>query len=660
MDIRTFSLDADLTVAEIDPGTDSAWHFLPFEDRRAELIALDERYLLAIGRRGSRDTSVAIFDTVKQHRTNIETSDRLNTYSRPGEAHPWCYAPTHRSVFVIESTKKRDFNFPNPAQYLRQLSVDGKVNRRIAIAPDFHAHVVLPRDDGHIICVGLNEVAVLDPISADVRVSTTDLIAWNHLHLHCGILGWFSPDGRWALRPHLGSVIRSGTPARDERRVRAFLSELFSPKTSSSQERGEGHPDLARNKGRSFGLALELFRLDPLGVERRLVICYYSEQELSADLVAVLDPLADRQDHRAWNGHDQLLLTCHEDSHETRLVKSFFERIDGIKWDEDCQGFTVGLVEGTRKVESRYSGKVSVTDVGLRHVSLEGDVGQTISVPGELEPEPRRPSDEAINAIEAMVRERSSHLVECAGWTGHDVAKTLMEIRRRIEERGLDQLVFGEQLQFRFRVDKRTIGEKKFFETIRKMAAADIELILPELRHLMRSYGSAARQLETNGFGPIASGPSNHSPGALSEAALTLAMLDDTGFEVLRDWIRMIDQEHDYFAAAMVFPAMARRTRFKTVDAIRFGLWFFIQQWQTVKYERDYLGLFKAAPNLFSPASFASAVLTEARDVVNFSKATSVEVAISNVQQMLGRNAWDRAASAELDRLAATLDRKAQ
>lgn len=658
MDIRTFSLDSSLTVAEIDTGTNSAWHFLPFEDRGADLIALDERYVLAIGTRGSKDTSVAIFDRVERRRTNIETSDRLNTYSRPGEARPWCYAPTHRSVFVIESTKTRDFNFPNPAQYLRQLSVDGQVSRRIAIAPDFQAYFVLPRDDGHIVCVGLNDVAVLDPVSAEVRVSTTDLIAWHHLHFHCGILGWFSPNGRWALRPHLGPVIRSGTQARDESRVMAFLSGLLSPKNTPPQE-GESHPDLARNKGRSFGLALELFRLDPLAVERRLIIRYYSEQELSADLVEVLDPLADQQDHGTWNGQDQLLLTSHEDSYETRLIKAFFERVDRIDWDEDCQGFTVGLVEGTRKVESRYSGKVSVTDVGLRHVSLEGDLGPTILVLGELKSERRLPSDEAINAITALVRERSSHLVECAGWTGDDVAKTLMEMRRKIDQCGLDRLVFGDRLQFRFRVDKRTIREKKFFETVRTMAAEDVALIVPELRQVMRSYGSAQRQLARNGFGPIASGPSNDSPGALSEAALTLAMLDDTGFDALRDWIRMIDQEHDYFAAAKVFPAVARRTRFATIDAIRFGLWFFLQQWQTVKYEKDYLGLFKAASDLFAPDAFAYAVLAEVRDVVSFSNATSVEVGISNVREMLGRSVWDRAASAELERLAAPLDGEA-
>lgn len=658
MDIRTFSLDSGLTVAELDTGTNSPWHFLPFEDRGADLIALDERYLLAIGRRGSRDTSVAIFDRVERRRTNIETNDRLNAYGLPGEARPWCYAPTHRSVFVIESTKTRDYNFPNPAQYLRQLSVDGQVNRRIAIAPDFHAHVILTRDDGHIVCVGLNEVAVLEPVGAEARVSTTDLIAWRHFHLRCGKLGWFSPDGRWALRPHLGSVIRSGTQVRGENRVRTFLAGLLSPKNTPPQER-ESHPDLSRAGGRSFGLALELFRLDPLAVERRLIIRYYSEQELSADLVEVLDPLADRQDYGAWNGHDQLLLTSHEDSYETRLIKGFFERVDRIDWDEDCQGFTVALVEGTRKVESRYSGKVSVTDVGLRHVSLEGDVGLIISVPGELKPERCRASDEAINAIQALVRERSSHIVKCAGWTGDDVATALMEMRRKIDECGLDRLVFGDQLQFRFRVDKRMIGEKKFFETVRTMAAGDVALILPELRHLIKSYGSAQRQLATNGFGPIASGPSNDSPGALSEAALTLAMLDDTGFDALRDWIRLIDQEHDYFAAAKVFPAVARRTRFATIDAIRFGLWFFLQQWQTVKYEKDYLGLFKAAPDLFTPDAFASAVLAEARDVVSFSDATSVEVGISNVREMLGRSTWDRAASDELERLGPTLGSEA-
>jgi hypothetical protein len=179
-------------------------------------------------------------------------------------------------------------------------------------------------------------------------------------------------------------------------------------------------------------------------------------------------------------------------------------------------------------------------------------------------------------------------------------------------------------------------------------------MVLPELRELLRSYGTAARELRATYFGSIASGPSEHSPAALSEAALALAMLDDLGFDALRGWIMAVDQEHDYFAANKVFPAMARRTGFAAPAALRFGLWFFLQQWQTVKYEKGWLGLFKAAQTVMMPVGFASAVLEEAREVSSLSDATDVESGVSRVQDMLGRTFWDRAATAELDRLLAT------
>lgn len=73
-----------------------------FEDRRAELFALDGRFILAIGRIGSRSTSVAIFDTVDRRRTNIETNDRLWAHKRQSDACSWCYAPLHESVFIVE------------------------------------------------------------------------------------------------------------------------------------------------------------------------------------------------------------------------------------------------------------------------------------------------------------------------------------------------------------------------------------------------------------------------------------------------------------------------------------------------------------------------------------------------------------------------------
>ena len=325
MEIRTFSLDPDLTVAEIDPGTEHSWHFLPFEDRRAELIALDERYVLALGSQGPRNSSVAIFDRVERRRTNIETNELLEIARPTGEARPWCYAPAQGSVFVIEYARKREgFTF-YPSQYLRQLSVDGRVNRRILIAPEFKARSVVARDDGRIVCVGADQIALLDPATGEAEISSSELLKVSGHYRHT-LLRWFSPDGRRALRPHLGSVVRSG---KAPQRGSSLLSRILSRKEEAAPQGDEEHPDLPGDNVRRFGVALDLFRLDPLAFERRLIVRYLPEPLFTAESLAILDALADRQDHRSWNGRDQLLLTGWEDTPETQLIKGCSTRSSG-------------------------------------------------------------------------------------------------------------------------------------------------------------------------------------------------------------------------------------------------------------------------------------------------------------------------------------------
>lgn len=619
MDIRTYSLDSELTVAEIGTGTESAWHFLPFEHCRAQLHALDDRYVLAIGRMGERrGTSLGIFDTVERRRTNLETNHELRVYTGE-DVSSWCYAPAHRSVFVVETARKSDVEHPNGHQYLRQLSVDGSINRRIQVAAAFSSFKLLARDDGRIVWLGRNQVAVVDPASGEARLSATDLIHPSPTTIDQS-LRWFSPDGRWGLRTHPSLIVR---PAGPQRAVP--LEE-------------EAHPDLASDGTRRVGRALDLFRLDPLGLERRLVIRY---DELKDEAFAYLEQLCGLRDPEIWTTR-----------YDPTMAWWLYRWIERIRWDNDGRGFTVAWAHQTREVP--LGGRV--TDLAERHVSLDGVVGPATVIPGEPKVWPPLPSQTAIKSIQAMVRKRSRQTVDCGGWTGADVAAALREMRRRIEEHGLDALVFGSQLQFQFRVGGRTIGEKKFFETVRKMANDDVATILPELRELLRSYGSAARTYQDVYIDPITSGPSETSPAAFSEAALTLAMLADVGFDALRDWVVAVDQEHDLFAADKVFPAMARRTGFATPEAVRFGLWFFLQQWQTFRYEKTYLKLFKAAAAVMEPAAFASIVLAEAREVASFSSATGPQSGVSRVKDMLGKTSWDRAVSAELDRLLATLD----
>jgi len=654
MDIRTAPLGSGLTVAEINSGAKEAWHFLPFEDREAELVALDERFVLAIGQIGSLSTSVAIFDTVERRRTNGETNRQLDVVARPRENYTWCYSPTLRSVFLVERAEGRGSILGSPGQWVRQLSVDGEVNRQLLIAPGFFAGALLPREDGRIVCVCMrtSKLAVLDPESGAVQMNANELLDSSYHPEFKRRLRWFSPDGRWGLRTHPTLIVHDARPHM-KGRFRPFLSRFF-PGAGVGIEKGDTHPDL-EGKFLAYGRALDLFRLDPLTLERRLIIRY---DDLDADALPAVERLCDQQGTNEWSARDKWLAGLPDDSPESIWASRLYNWIWDIRWDDDGQGFTVYSIHANRQVNSdfyRFPTKKTVVDVALRHVSLDGTVGPITIVPDALNVSTPLPSEKAIESIKALVRERSRQVLTCHGWTGSNVRETLQELGSRIDQHGLRALVFGGQLQLRFRIDKRVIGEKSYFETVRNLPDTDLQIMLPALRELLKCYGAAARTLSESHPGAIASGPSEHSPSALAEAALTLAMIDDTGFDALRDWILAVDQEHDYFAANKVFPAMARRTKFATPEALRFGLWFFLQQWQTVKYEKGWLGLFKAARSVMTPVEFVSAVVEEARTVSTLSDTTTIEIGIENVLVQLGRTLWDRAVSRDLNQLLAKI-----
>lgn len=460
------------------------------------------------------------------------------------------------------------------------------------------------------------------------------------------------------MRWHLGSVVRH-EPALPG------VKRLWSRLTGNERKVGDAdptHPDLVGDGQRRFGLALELFRLDPIELERRLVVRYVTPDEFApdpvnwhllsympdlahqqADLARSLDALADELDYDRWDGSSRMLLADHpfegQPHHDLeaadRVAKRYLGQMRHVRWDADSQGFTV--VVGDRE----------------RHVALNGTIGP-LTPTDWVDPHVAAriyPSEEAILAISAQVRERSIHRVAMPDLSAASIAAVLREMRRRIEEDGLEALVFGDMLQFRFRVGGRLIGERKLFDAVRALEGVDLAKVIPELRALMIAYGRAARTFQTGNCGPISSGHSEMAHAALSEAAIALALLDDCAFEYLRDWFVTVDQEHDTIAAGKVFPAIARRTGFSTPEAVEFGIWFFLQQWQTVSYERRYHGLFKAAEAVVESAAFARMAFEAAHEVCGFSQATDMETCRWMVEERLGRSLWSRSVRAELDRL---------
>ncbi|MDQ1228668.1 hypothetical protein [Sphingomonas sp. SORGH_AS_0879] len=237
-----------------------------------------------------------------------------------------------------------------------------------------------------------------------------------------------------------------------------------------------------------------------------------------------------------------------------------------------------------------------------------------------------------------------------------DFANVIDEMTRRITENPLSDVTFAGALRFQFQAGRKRLNERKFFETIRAVPVADAEPVIKALRDLLISYGDAARRHATECPGDrLMSGTDDHAPAALSEAALSLATLDNGSAAALRVWFRTVDQEHDSFAAEKVFPAYAARTGFLGVEALRFGIWFFLNQWQTVSFEQSWLGLFDVASRTIAPEMFARIAWEEAclvaNDEARADEAAQLSDYLDRLTGQIGNTEWGNAAADQLRKL---------
>ncbi len=594
-----------LTLIEAgEPGA-APWHFLAFEDVEAhEIIRLDARYLLALGCRAAPGVDpIAVFDLAERRRVFEIRKQRLTS-------HKWCYSPARRALFFAQGEK--DWL----CHTLYERSIDGEIDREHRI-DGFRISQFEAREDGTIVCVeqGLHEdrIAILDPATGEVRL--THLPHPRRNGRPETRLRWLSPDGRWALRNHLDTLPRA--------RGRTGLLARLLRSAPADEAR---HPDLTDGE-RRFGIALDLIPLDPEAAKRTIVIRYMSPAEFKGlpSFGEVLDTLAS-------SGAPLLpLREGGEEPIEDKLLLHLLHHLHEVAWDADSQGFTVFFAQVQR------------------HVTIDGEIGPLEPVTDwrNRNKLPSLSADYARKAGKPIVQGRSSQRVVLADLSGPAIAAALDEMRQRIETQGPKALSFAGVLAFRFKTGGKSLGEKGLFQAVRALPADAQAALLPALRALLTSYGMAAGSPSW-----LSSGSSDTAPGALAEAALALAELDAHSFLYLRDWVRSIDQEHDQFASEKLFPIIARRTRFATLDALRFGLWFFLQQWQTVSYEGRWHGLFVAAPGVIEPAPFARMALEESRAVVAASEGAShLESGLINLIERMPDDFWGKAATRELERL---------
>lgn len=599
MDVRKTELaSGDVTVIEVLREGLEPWSFAPFEDQRAHIHVIDDRFIVALGSpRPRRTPRVGVFDAHLQSTVAMIRSPGLN------HLRGFACSTAHRAVFFPDSSGAPHPQAPGfPAlDGIRRIDLDSGESRFILVGRDFHVSEVIARADGAIVCIGAGkQVALLDPGTGMIeRSEAAGAVQTFQGDYKLMRLGWFSPDGAWALSAHLGSVVTHDP---------SLLSRWLPGRAETA------HPDLVgAKKGRLYGVSLDLYQLAPLRNERRLILRYLPAP--SAELGETLDHLAARQDWRFWDGRSQMFFTKSMTAEEARAyypkkppeqeAAAFLTGVEAIEWDGDSGGFVVTFMDGLR-----------------RHSTLDGQVGPLL--PAIPKPKyvmgsirlPPSPSEKAVERIRRDLVDRATVRVVLRDYSASGFAQAIGDMADRMEA-GLANLVFNDALQFVVLDGRKRLREKRFFKLVRDQPDDTSSAIIQPLRRLMESYGKQAVQRDSSL--PLVSDFSEESaPAALSHAALALAELDPLSFEVLRPWFESVDQEHDHFAAEKVLPAVMKRAGFSSRASNRFGLWFLMHQWQTASYDPFALGIIEAARELFDPAAFAAAIVEEARSFTNF------------------------------------------
>lgn len=624
----------NLTIVEAGEGTD-AWIFIPLETGPATVHVFEGRYLFAYG----YISDWAIFDLEQRRRiTGPQTVLAL--------PHIFCFSPMHRSFFLAEQRAPK-------ARYNRihQIPVDSDLPRTHELPEDAHVHQLACRDDGAII--GLSHDMeqgtvrhVLHPQTGEVQTdSLVDAIYWNVSRYGPR---WISPDGRWALRNALDTPLLA--PDR-----RTGLLDRFLPERKA----GAKHPDLRDDGEPRYALALELIELEPLRKASTLMVAYRTPKELNlypAD-VALLDAWLQRPavERPMLLPHSHAESMNPEQAEVAKLAEGkFLNRLDDVVWAEDSRSFSIRVGEYKVLWDDKNIGFYRQS---RRQVGIDGSIGELQVVESRhLHPAGPDVSERAYKIAQTDIKRRSTQSIKLGGMSVVDFANAIDEMTRRITGNPLSNVTFAGALRFQFQAGHKRLNERKFFETIRAVPVANADPVIEALRGLLVSYGDAARRHATERPGDrLKSGTDDHAPAALSEAALSLATLDDGSAAALRVWFQTVGQEHDSFADEKVFPAYAARTGFLGVEALRFGIWVFLNQWQTVSFEQSWLGLFGVASRTIAPEVFARVAWEEARLVAN-DEARTDEVAklsdyLNRLTEQIGNTEWGNAATDQLRKL---------
>lgn len=632
--VSTLYGPTNLTIVEAGEGTD-AWIFIPLETGTATVHVFEGRYLFAYGHR--KDWS--IFDLEERRRI---------AGPQAGLALPriFCFSAKRRSLFLAgQRSPQSRYN------RIHQIPVDSGLPRTHELPDDAHVSQLACRDDGAVIGLshGMGQGTVRLVLHPQTSESNFDELG-DALYWSASNYGprWISPDGRWALRnaldtPHL------------TRRRRNGLFDRFMPERHA----GAKHPDLRDDGEPRYMLALELIELEPLRKAGTLIVACRTPKEL--DLYPSDVALLGAWFQRPAAERPMLLPRSHAESMNPEQAevaelarRKILNQLEDVIWADDSRSFSIRV--GSYQVLFD-SNNIGFHRQSRRQVDIDGHIGELQTVESRhLDPAWPDVSERAYKIVETDIKRRSTQSINLGGMSVVDFANAIDEMTRRITENPLSDVTFAGALRFQFQAGRKRLNERRFFELIRTVPVAEAEPVIVALRGLLISYGDAARRHAAERPGDsLMSGTDDQAPAGLSEAALSLATLDDGSAAALQVWFSTVNQEHDSFAAEKVFPAYASRTGFLGVEALRFGIWFFLNQWQTVSFEQSWLGLFDVASRTIAPEMFARIAWEEARLVAN-DEASADEAAqlsdyLGRLTEQIGSTDWGNTAADQLMKL---------
>lgn len=612
---------------EQDDGT--SWSFIPFDDQLARVIEpTGDRHIVVLG----AQAKLAIFDVPARQKTFEIARLRSGTYLQARS-----YSPTRQSMFVADGQ-------------LRELKLDGSEDRTHQVPDLYSIHKMGAREDGCLVLFAsgkraLNSVVIYNPVCGtatyqpwpEYRSATFFGPSYTHLR-------WFSPDGRWALRPHFGSIVR----------VRPSIVQPLAKLLGRKDPLGQ-HPDLLYDGRAQYGITLDLFRTEPFGLVSRLFTRLLTAEQIACNRLrsgwsapicelgqSVIDNAADQLDWREWDGKSQMLFANYDEPDPVRKkeleardfhINFLLNGIEHVRWADDSQSLMTLFTDGR-----------------MRTIWVDGRIGPL----GDPEPrESLRPPMRRILPILQALKMESETTIRWRERSPEAASEAVSELAA-VVDKGLECLVRHDRLAFTFASKQEELDERAFFDWVRSLGKNASVVIVP-LRDLFISYGRQIGAIKIRSeqlMGAFREGTGeeierlNHR-AALADAALALATLDPDAGDVLQPWFEHVDQEHDEFASHQVFPEIARTSRFASDSSKRFGLWFILHQSQMLRYDLREVGLLSALRADWTPTHFAKCAADLLIDGTGRSKGLVPETA-AHLLDFLEDQFWDLAAKREL------------